>query len=141
MKRGFTLLELVAVIIIIGILATLALGQYQLVIEKSRGSEAKQVLGMLRSLGAAYYLEYNDIGGFDNTDAGIGTEDNQIPSACRTSHYFRYAVSTPAGPTMTATATRCISGGKPPDAAIAKTLILTSNFSTGVDDWTGTGNY
>ena len=47
--RGFTLLELLMVVIIIAILAAIALPQYLRASEKSRASEALQVLGALRA--------------------------------------------------------------------------------------------
>ncbi|MBU0504178.1 MAG: prepilin-type N-terminal cleavage/methylation domain-containing protein, partial [Candidatus Omnitrophica bacterium] len=49
MKRGFTLLELMIVIIIVGVLATLGITQYQTAIERARGAEARQVISQLRS--------------------------------------------------------------------------------------------
>ncbi len=42
--RGFTLIEMIMVVIILGLLASIAGVQYFKVIEKSRGAEAKQVL-------------------------------------------------------------------------------------------------
>lgn len=53
MKKGFTLLELIIVIIIIGILATLGLTQYARMVERGRGAEARQLLGNILDLGSS----------------------------------------------------------------------------------------
>ncbi len=58
MKKGFTLLELIIVIIVVGVLATLATGQYIRVIEKGRSAEGVYILGALRSAQQRYYAEY-----------------------------------------------------------------------------------
>lgn len=142
MKKAFTLLELVVVVIIIGVLATLGIQQYGRAIEKSRGAEAKQILGQIRSTAAAYRLENNNSCiGFTNTRAGIGAQTDQIPSACRPTHYFSYAITSANSNQIVATATRCTAGGKLPQAQSAYTLILTTNFETGTASWTGTGGY
>jgi len=142
MKKGFTLLELIIVIIIIGVLATLGFTQYGRTIEKSRGAEARAIAGNIRTLAAAFRLEYGTCLGFGNTQANIGTGADQIPSACAETHYFSYAVSGQSLDGLTITATRCGATGKGPATPSAgDTLILTINFTTGADTWTGTGNY
>ena len=141
MKKGFTLLELVVVIIILGVLATLGIQQYGRMVERARGAEARTILGQIRSAAAAYRLERGSLDGFNNTLAGIGTSTDQIPSACRATHYFSYTVNNAAGDAFTATATRCTAGGKTPNAATAFTLTLTTDFANGTDVWGGTGGY
>ncbi len=140
MKRGFTLLELLIVIIILGVLATLGFTQYGRMIERSRGAEARTICGDIRKFAAGYRLENGVLTGFLPTNANIGTAGDMIPSACAGTHYFTYTTAV-SDPTLTITATRCSVGGKNPPAATGTTLILTSNLSTGTDTWTGTGNY
>ncbi|MFH1128419.1 MAG: prepilin-type N-terminal cleavage/methylation domain-containing protein [Candidatus Omnitrophota bacterium] len=115
MRKGFTLLELIIVIIIIGVLATLGFTQYTKVVEKGRAAEARAILGSLRTAERAYYLEYE---AFTATLADLGID---APAVCATTHYFSYACALATG---TCTATRCIAGGKTPNAAVVynKTL-------------------
>ncbi len=55
MKNGFTLMELIVVVIIIGILAMIGLPQFFKVVERSRTAEAAQVLGEIRAAQLRYY--------------------------------------------------------------------------------------
>ena len=149
-RKGFTLLELVVVIIILGILATLGIGQYLTMVERSRGAEARNILGQVRSAAAAHYLEYGTLTAvapapaFDNTRAGIGTTAlGMIPTAgaCASTHFFAYTVVPSSASAFGATATRCTAGGKTPQGPSGLTLVLTTNLQTGSDTWSGTGGY
>jgi prepilin-type N-terminal cleavage/methylation domain-containing protein len=141
MTRGFTLLELIVVIIIMGILATLALTQYGSTIERTRGAEARAILGMVRFQALAFRMDKGDVSSFTAADAGIGSSNDQAPDSCRGSHYFTYSVATFGTDFVTGIATRCTAGGKTPQSLAGRTLALISDLNTGTDIWTGTGNY
>lgn len=144
MRKGFTLLELIVVIIVLGILATLGLTQYGRTIERSRGAEARNILGTMRTLAAGLYMEAGTASGLTDAVVGIGTGNDQSPGPalanCRQSHYFFY--SQVAGATTPSfTATRCSAGGKPPQFAGGPWIRLEPNLNTGIDTWNGNGGY
>ena len=119
--KGVTLLELIIVIIVTSILAAVGFAIYTKFLEKSRISEAKMILGQIRSAQEAYKQEYGDYA--DN----ITNVSVEAPGNCTgTTHYFSYA-----GGDTSATATRCGTGeGKNPGSSVAYTITVT--YSTGV---------
>jgi len=55
-KKGFTLVELLMVVIIIGILVTLAVPNYYRTIERAKGAKAKATLDLVRKAELQYRL-------------------------------------------------------------------------------------
>ena len=103
MNKGFTLVELIIVVIIIGILASVGIPQYNKTMERSRISEASSILGALRGAQLRYKLE----NGSYATDPS--TLDMDMPAYDGTANrgkFFEYSIGTEAlGITATAIAT------------------------------------
>lgn len=57
-ERGFTLLELLMVVVILAILAAIAVPQYMKVVEKSRMSEAVSLLAQVRGAESRYFAQF-----------------------------------------------------------------------------------
>ena len=153
MKKSFTLIELLVVIIIVGILATLGITQYSGMVERSRGAEAKAILGGIRQAAQAHYAQYRQLSpnaatgipdfcqSNTNNFANIGNQLTNIPNACRSSHLFRYSCTWRGYDWIVIQAIRCGSTGKPPSggAYINRYLNLHVNLTSGFDRWTTSG--
>ncbi len=60
-RKGFTLVELVIVIAILGILAAYAVPKYQGLVEEARSAEARAQLGTVRSALGIYYAKNHGV--------------------------------------------------------------------------------
>ena len=87
-KKGFTLLELLVVVLIIGILAGIALPQYQKAVHKARMTEAVIRLKSLRNGIDMWLLEHGQFPSSvaDGESLGAMLEDAQASST-----YFTYS--------------------------------------------------
>ena len=97
-RKGFTLVEVLIVVIIIGILAAIGIPQFAASIEKAKGGEARAGLGHIQTGEKVYFAE----------SEYYTTNMNDLDITL-TQKYWTFTISTPSSTTYTATATR--SGG------------------------------
>ena len=103
-SKGFTLIELMIVVVIIGILAALAIPRFMAATTKSKQSEAKQILKQIYVMERAYRQEYDTYWG-NGISADAANPDNFARIGVQIMASARYTYSLVAGPnTFTATA-------------------------------------
>ncbi len=101
-KSGFTLLEIIIVIIIVGVLASLALPRFFATVEYSRSTEALAAISAVRQALERCYLQRN---GDYTACNGFGVLDIEDPGNSPNNH-FSYAISGGSATGYTLTATR-----------------------------------
>ncbi len=105
-KIGFTLTEVLIVVIIIGILATLALPMLVKTLEKAKLGEAVSNLNLIRTGEKVYFLEYGQFWYTgSSSDGGIDSLNIENPNL-EARRYFDYSITSADSADFTAQAER-----------------------------------
>ncbi len=97
-KRGFTLLEVLIVLVVLGVIAGLAVPLYTAQVERARAAEAIQTLGSIRRSMMRHYVSHGDsyVGAFirgyqsGTTTGDIDVDANNIGGGQK--QHFSYSI-------------------------------------------------
>ena len=135
-SRGVTLLELMAVVVIIGVLGTIAVNSYRGYLLRTNRTEARMALLQIQANQEKFFLQNNRYA--DTDELSVPTTDDPpglgIPATTPSGHYLIALEADETTYTATATAT----GGQTKDAAACLTLRINQNGDrepTGNECW------
>jgi len=126
-KKGFTLIELMTVVIIVGILASAAVPIYRGQIKRAIAAEGEALLGSVRTAELIYYSENGNYLPVDEAEGGDPDNDPLGIDASKNKYFTSYSVS---GTTAT---TRYTDDGE-------NEYVITMNINNGEISRTYAGN-
>ena len=134
-KKGFTLIELMIVVVIIGILAALAIPRFMQATTKSKQSEAKQILKQVYTMERTYRQENGVYWAGGPADSTLGTALATLGVEIMPTALYSYAITAVAGTSFLATATAT---GLDDDATTdVWTIDQNGNLQNTINDVTG----
>jgi type IV pilus assembly protein PilE len=128
-NKGFSLIELMVVLVIVAVLGTISVVQYSQFVEKTRVDEAKQGLWAVRVALGQFRMDHRDP---PASFSALNLTAGEYPGNCRAEKFFSYGINS-----THVMANRCTSSGKPPQGRVAYTITLELINST----WGGTPGY
>jgi len=132
MKKGFTLVELIVVVIVIGILASVGIPQYRKALERARGAEAYAGLSHIQEAEKIYYAINEHY--LTTADASISQEELRALDISLPQTGWDFTItSDDTGEDFTATATRKADRG--PCSAEPNNTVSMDQSGTMVDLW------
>ncbi|AHE66727.1 type IV pilin protein [Legionella oakridgensis] len=102
MKKGFSLIELLIVLVVIGILASIAYPSYRDYISRARRSDGQSALLDLASRMERYYSENHT---YQTATIGTGNATDVLSSAVSPEGWYTLAINNPTTSTYTLQAT------------------------------------
>src|SRR5688572_1020039 len=142
-NRGFTLIELMITVVVVGILAAIAYPSYEAYMKRNRRAEAQQLLASIANREAQYLLDsrmYTNVIGATglnaNTERWTCTPSG-APTTCSTNYYDITVTVDNAATPPTFTATATAKANQVPDGNLtinqagAKTRAVTSGPNLG----------